>query len=36
MEREHPELASAFHEFLVRVLAERVTQQNRTLHALVE
>jgi SulP family sulfate permease len=36
MERENPALASAFHEFMVRVLAERVTQQNRTLRALVE
>jgi SulP family sulfate permease len=36
MERENPALAAAFHEFMVRVLAERVTQQNRTLRALVE
>jgi len=36
MERDAPELASAFHEFMVRVLAERVTQQNRTLRALVD
>jgi SulP family sulfate permease len=36
MEQENPALASAFHEFMVRVLAERVTQQNRTLRALVE
>jgi SulP family sulfate permease len=36
MERDKPALASAFHEFMVRVLAERVTQQNRTLRALVE
>lgn len=36
MERENPALASAFHEFMVRVLAERITQQNRTLRALVE
>ena len=36
MEREAPELASAFHEFMVRVLAERVTQQNLTLRALVD
>ncbi|MCE0483565.1 MAG: cyclic nucleotide-binding domain-containing protein [Methylacidiphilales bacterium] len=36
MEQEDPALASAFHEFMVRVLAERVTQQNRTLRALVE
>jgi len=36
MEQEAPELASAFHEFMVRVLAERVTQQNRTLRALVD
>jgi len=36
MERENPPLASAFHEFMVRVLAERITQQNRTLRALVE
>jgi len=36
MEQERPALASAFHEFMVRVLAERVTQQNRTLRALVE
>jgi SulP family sulfate permease len=36
MEREDPALAAAFHEFMVRVLAERVTQQNRTLRALVE
>ena len=36
MQRENPALASAFHEFMVRVLAERVTQQNRTLRALVE
>jgi SulP family sulfate permease len=36
MEKENPVLASAFHEFMVRVLAERVTQQNRTLRALVE
>jgi SulP family sulfate permease len=36
MEQEAPALASAFHEFMVRILAERVTQQNRTLRALVE
>jgi SulP family sulfate permease len=36
MERENPPLAAAFHEFMVRVLAERITQQNRTLRALVE
>jgi SulP family sulfate permease len=36
MQKENPVLASAFHEFMVRVLAERVTQQNRTLRALVE
>ena len=36
MQLENPSLASAFHEFMVRVLAERVTQQNRTLRALVE
>lgn len=36
MQRDDPALASAFHEFMVRVLAERVTQQNRTLRALVE
>ena len=36
MERENSALASAFHEFMARVLAERVTQQNRTLRALVE
>jgi SulP family sulfate permease len=36
MEQENPALASAFHEFMVRVLAERVTQQNRTLRAVVE
>jgi len=36
MEQKNPALASAFHEFMVRVLAERVTQQNRTLRALVE
>ena len=36
MEQENPALASAFHEFMVRVLAERVTQQNRTMRALVE
>jgi SulP family sulfate permease len=36
MERENPALASAFNEFMVRVLAERITQQNRTLRALVE
>lgn len=36
MEQENTALASAFHEFMVRVLAERVTQQNRTLRALVE
>ena len=36
MEKENPVLAAAFHEFMVRVLAERVTQQNRTLRALVE
>jgi len=36
MEQEKPALASAFHEFMVRVLAERVTQQNRTLRALIE
>jgi SulP family sulfate permease len=36
MQKENPALASAFHEFMVRVLAERVTQQNRTLRALVE
>jgi SulP family sulfate permease len=36
MQEENPALASAFHELMVRVLAERVTQQNRTLRALVE
>ena len=36
MELENTALALAFHEFMVRVLAERVTQQNRTLRALVE
>jgi sulfate permease, SulP family len=36
MQKENPALASAFHEFMVRVLAERITQQNRTLRALVE
>jgi SulP family sulfate permease len=36
MQKENPRLASAFHEFMVRVLAERITQQNRTLRALVE
>jgi SulP family sulfate permease len=36
MQKENPALAAAFHEFMVRVLAERVTQQNRTLRALVE
>jgi SulP family sulfate permease len=36
MEQENPAVAAAFHEFMVRVLAERVTQQNRTLRALVE
>jgi SulP family sulfate permease len=36
MEREQPILASAFHEFMVRILAERVTQQNRTLRALLD
>jgi SulP family sulfate permease len=36
MEQENTALAAAFHEFMVRVLAERVSQQNRTLRALVE
>ena len=36
MEQENPPLAAAFHEFMVRVLAERITQQNMTLRALVE
>jgi SulP family sulfate permease len=36
MQQENPALASSFHEFMVRVLAERITQQNRTLRALVE
>jgi SulP family sulfate permease len=36
MGRDNPALASAFHEFMVRVLAERVAQQNNTLRALVE
>jgi SulP family sulfate permease len=36
MEEEAPILASAFHEFMVRILAERVTQQNRTLRALAD
>jgi len=36
MQDENPSLASSFHELMVRVLAERVTQQNRTLRALVE
>ena len=36
MERENPPLASAFHEFMVRVLAERLTQQSKTLRSLIE
>ena len=36
MEQEQPILAAAFHEFMVRVLADRVTQQNRTLRALLD
>ncbi len=36
MEKENPALASAFNEFMVRVLAERITQQNRTLRELAE
>ncbi len=36
MQMENPGLAAAFHEFMVRVLAERVTEQNRNLRALVD
>jgi SulP family sulfate permease len=36
MEYEAPPLASAFHEFMVRILAERLTQQNLALRALMD
>lgn len=36
IEQENPALGSAFNEFMVRVLAERVSQQTRTLRELVE
>jgi SulP family sulfate permease len=34
MERDHPEVASAFHRFMVRVVAERVAQTTDTLQKL--
>jgi hypothetical protein len=36
MEYEAPALASAFHEFMVRILAERLTQQNLAIRALMD
>ncbi len=36
METEAPEVAAAFHHFLVRHLAERLIQANQTMQALVE
>lgn len=35
MERNDPEVANAFHRFIVRLLAERLTDHNRTLEALL-
>jgi len=34
MRRERPDLASAFDDFLLRVLAERITLSERTVLAL--
>ncbi len=36
LEREEPEIASAFHRFMARFLAERLTQTTETLQALVD
>lgn len=36
LEHEEPEIASAFHRFMVRFLAERLTQTTETLQALVD
>jgi hypothetical protein len=33
MESDEPDLASAFHDFMVRLLARRLMQTNRTLTA---
>ena len=34
MERNEPELASAFHQYIARMLAERLSDNNRTIQAL--
>ena len=34
MEREEPELGSAFHQYIARMLAERLSDNNRTIQAL--
>jgi SulP family sulfate permease len=36
MREEHPELAAAFHEFLIKLLAERLVHSNRALQALTD
>ena len=36
MRREEPEVAADFHEFLVRYLAERIVNCNKTIRALAE
>lgn len=35
MEREHPELATDFHRFIIRLLAQRLADSNKTLRALL-
>ena len=35
MEREAPELASAFHKFITRILGERLVNNNKTIQALI-
>jgi SulP family sulfate permease len=34
MEEDRPELASAFHQFIARLLAERLSDNSRTIQAL--
>ena len=36
LKREAPEVAAEFHEFLVRYMAERIVNCNKTIRALAE
>jgi SulP family sulfate permease len=36
MQEQDPEIAALFHEWIVRLLAERLVDNNRTIEALME